>query len=92
MRRVRQLRNAAEQACVDELRSRGITPHHRGYPDFWWVDENGTLHLVEVKPTSGFPLKAEQREFLEVARRHGCKAYRFDPDRGLREQLGVPTR
>ena len=38
-----------ENGLVTYLRSEGIEPTKRGWPDFWWIDSSQQLHAVECK-------------------------------------------
>lgn len=81
---VRELSNESEESCYRLLRERGAEVFHRGYPDFWWV-EDGQVCFVEVKRQAGTPFKLFQRQFLDAVRAHGCRTFRYDPEQGLAE-------
>lgn len=77
--------NRTERECGRFLVGLGIKPHRRGYPDFWWVDDEGRLCFAEVKPSFSQRLSREQLAFFTAAQGNGCRVFRYDPIRGLQE-------
>jgi hypothetical protein len=74
--------NIAERAFI-AARSGHPPVHRRGWPDFWWVDEDGQFCAAEVKPVSRSSLRVAQCEILGHFYRQGVRTYTWNPDDGL---------
>lgn len=74
--------NIAERAFI-AARSSHPPLRRRGWPDFWWVDEDGQFCVAEVKPVSRSSLRVAQCEILGHFYRQGIRTYTWNPDDGL---------
>ena len=66
--------NVAEQSLVDRMRRSDIEPNKRGWPDFWFLDEDGVFTVVEVKRGKQ-PLKRHQEAVLNEFHSLGVPTY-----------------
>lgn len=80
-------KNIPEQKCINKLREKGLKPIRRGWPDYWCVDEDGDLNVIEVKPFQYHPLKKEQHELLSALNKSGVKTWLYTPDKGFKRLL-----
>lgn len=81
----RKPKNKAEAECFDYLSEQGWTPTKRGWPDFFCINENGDVIVVEVKPTDRHGLKLNQNTVMKALAAAGIPCYKYTPDRGLRK-------
>lgn len=76
-------RNAAELAFYQAARARGWEACKRGWPDFFCVNQDGRIALVEVKPRAERALKHEQSVILRALAAYGVPCFRWSPDGGF---------
>lgn len=77
-------RNIAELDYIRLRRQAGLPrAYRRGWPDFWWLDQEGRIGVTEVKPTACSPLSVSQFENLSALRRAGILTCVYIADDGL---------
>lgn len=78
----RRPQNLAEGAFFDAALAAGWEPTKRGWPDFF-MEKDGVIAAVEVKPSTRTPLKRSQRRVMEALAAHGVPCFRWTPDGGF---------
>jgi hypothetical protein len=77
--------NAAEDAFATAARANGWYVNKRGWPDFWCVQPDGSLAVVEVKPKRSVGLKPQQTAVLQRLAALGIPAYTWNPRDGFKK-------
>jgi hypothetical protein len=73
-------KNKSEQIFAERARVAGWSVTKCGYPDFICYKGDSVM-LVEVKAPGRSRLKDGQHRFMNFAKRHGLKCYRWSPDK-----------
>ena len=76
--------NIAENQFARRLSKEGWTVTKRGWPDFF-LERDGEILLVEVKPDASLPLRDSQLHVLQALKRYGVPVMRWSPSTGFEE-------
>ena len=76
-------KNEAEGELYDKMKAAGWACTKRGWPDFFCINEQGDVCIVEVKPRASDRLKREQSIIMKALRQKGINVLRWSPDGGF---------